>query len=74
MGLISKIYKAKETPVVIPPTPIVEPTELIEEVVLTDQDIDFILLKLRESNYKGYEFEKYAMIYSKLSTHILKNR
>lgn len=72
MGLISKIYKAKDTPVVAP-TP-VEPLESIEEVVLTDQDVDFILLKLRESNYKGYEFEKYAMIYSKLSTHILKNR
>jgi hypothetical protein len=72
MGLISKIYKAKENPVVAP-TP-VEPLESSEEVVLTDQEVDFILLKLRESTYKGHEFEKYATIYSKLSTHILKNR
>ena len=72
MGLISKIYKAKETPVVAPQP--VEPLESSEEVVLTDQEVDFILLKLRESTYKGHEFEKYATIYSKLSTHILKNR
>lgn len=72
MGLISKIYKAKENPVVA--APLVEPLESTEEVVLTDQEVDFILLKLRESTYKGYEFEKYAMIYNKLSAHILKNR
>ena len=72
MGLISKIYKAKETPVVAPTS--VEQFESTEEVVLTDQEVDFILLKLRESTYKGHEFEKYATIYSKLSTHILKNR
>jgi hypothetical protein len=72
MGLISKIYKAKENPVVAPTS--VEQFESTEEVVLTDQEVDFILLKLRESTYKGHEFEKYATIYSKLSTHILKNR
>jgi len=72
MGLISKIYKAKENTVVVPPP--VEQLESSEEVVLTDQEVDFILLKLRESTYKGHEFEKYATIYSKLSTHILKNR
>ena len=72
MGIISKLEKNKQQNGVVPvsnaPTvPLEEP-----EVVLTDQEIDFILLKLRESTYKGYEFEKYVTIYNKLSTHILK--
>lgn len=38
----------------------------IEEVVLSDQELEFILIKLRDSNYKGHEFEQYAKIYKKI--------
>lgn len=37
-----------------------------DEVVLTEQELEFILVKLRESNYRGHEFDMYARIYKKL--------
>lgn len=43
-----------------------------EQHVLTDQELEFILLKLRESNYKGYEFDMYARVYKKIAEHIKK--
>jgi hypothetical protein len=72
MGIISKLEKNRQQDGVVSvnttsKVPLEDP-----EVVLTDQEIDFILLKLRESTYKGYEFEKYVTIYNKLSSHILK--
>lgn len=36
------------------------------EVILSDQELEFILIKLRDSNYKGHEFEQYAKIYKKI--------
>lgn len=44
----------------------VKPQTKIEEVVLTEQELEFILIKLRESSYKGHEFDTYARIYKKL--------
>jgi hypothetical protein len=72
MGIISKLERNKqqsETPTV---NNEVQASLGTQEVVLTDQEVDFILHKLRESTYKGYEFEKYATVYSKLSSQILK--
>lgn len=40
--------------------------------VLTDQELEFILLKLRDSNYKGFEFDMYARVYKKIADHIKK--
>ena len=72
MGILSRLDKAKQQPTaeIVNNTP--ETSLENQEVVLTDQEVDFILHKLRESTYKGYEFEKYATVYSKLSSQILK--
>lgn len=72
MGIISKLEKNRQQNGVVPAStaPIVPLED--PEVVLTDQEIDFILLKLRESTYRGYEFEKYVTVYNKLSSHVLK--
>lgn len=40
--------------------------------VLTDQELEFILLKLRDSTYKGFEFDMYARVYKKIADHIKK--
>lgn len=72
MGLINKIEKNKQQPQIQSQPTEVEYFTSNQEVVLTDQEVDFILLKLRESTYKGYEFEKYVTIYNKLSSQILK--
>lgn len=72
MGIISKIEKNKQQNGVLPVNTAPKASLEDTEVVLTDQEIDFILLKLRESTYKGYEFEKYVTVYNKLSSHILK--
>lgn len=34
---------------------------------LTDKEVQFILTKLREANYKGAEFETFYVIFTKLS-------
>jgi len=34
---------------------------------LTDQEIQFILTKLRQANFKGAEFELFYVVFSKLS-------
>ena len=34
---------------------------------LTEREIQFILAKLREANYKGAEFETFYVIFTKLS-------
>lgn len=36
---------------------------------LNNQEIDFILNKLRESNYKGFEFEMFYAVWVKLNEH-----
>lgn len=36
---------------------------------LNNKEIDFILLKLRESNYKGTEFEMFYTVWVKLNEH-----
>jgi|SaaInlV_100m_DNA_5_1039725.scaffolds.fasta_scaffold108365_1 hypothetical protein len=41
-------------------------------VDLSDQEIQFVLSKLRQSNYKGDEFETFYIIFSKLSNLIKK--
>ena len=43
-----------------------EPTKQITEQ-LTEQEINFILTKLRNSEYKGTEFEMFHNIWMKLS-------
>lgn len=72
MGIISKLEKNKQQPEIQSQTTVVQTYAVDQEVVLTDQEVDFILLKLRESTYKGYEFEKYVTIYNKLSSQIIK--
>jgi hypothetical protein len=72
MGIISKIERNKQQSEVLTVINQAETPLENQEVVLTDQEVDFILHKLRESTYKGYEFEKYATVYSKLSSQILK--
>ena len=72
MGIISKLEKSKQQPETPAVNNEVQAPLGTQEVVLTDQEVDFILHKLRESTYKGYEFEKYATVYSKLSSQILK--
>jgi proline dehydrogenase len=32
----------------------------------TKEELEFIIAKLQESNYRGYEFEKYYQVYRKL--------
>lgn len=34
---------------------------------LTEQEIDFVLTKLRQANYKGVEFEMFYNVFTKLS-------
>jgi hypothetical protein len=72
MGILSRLDKTKQQPTTEIVNNTSEPPTGSQEVVLTDQEVDFILHKLRESTYKGYEFEKYATVYSKLSSQILK--
>lgn len=72
MGIISKLEKNKQQSEAQVQHLGVEYSGINQEVVLTDQEVDFILLKLRESTYKGYEFEKYVAVYNKLSSQILK--
>jgi hypothetical protein len=71
MGIVNKLDKSRQQTVTSPADNITPPNSN-QEVVFTDQEVDFILHKLRESTYKGYEFEKYATVYSKLSSQILK--
>lgn len=33
----------------------------------TKEELEFIIVKLQESSYKGYEFEKYYQVYRKLA-------
>lgn len=72
MGILSRLDKNKQEPTTETINTTSETHTVAQEVVLTDQEVDFILHKLRESTYKGYEFEKYATVYSKLSSQILK--
>jgi len=72
MGIISKLERNKQQPETPTINNEIQAPLGTQEVVLTDQEVDFILHKLRESTYKGYEFEKYATVYSKLSSQILK--
>jgi hypothetical protein len=37
-----------------------------EEPVLSAEELEFMIHKLREAPYKGYEFEKYFRIHKKL--------
>ena len=41
----------------------------MKDYKLSNKDIDFILLKLRESNYKGSEFEMFYTVWVKLNEH-----
>ena len=41
----------------------------IVDYKLTNKEIDFILSKLRESNYKGFEFEIFYAVWVKLNEH-----
>lgn len=72
MGIISKLEKNKQQSEIQSQPTVVQSYAVDQEVVLTDQEVDFILLKLRESTYKGYEFEKYVTVYNKLSSQIIK--
>lgn len=72
MGIISKLEKTRQQSEIQSQPAVVQSYAVDQEVVLTDQEVDFILLKLRESTYKGYEFEKYVTIYNKLSSQIIK--
>lgn len=67
MGLIGNIHKTHNT------ITTQDEEKIKQEVVLTDQEVDFILHKLRESTYKGYEFEIYSIIYSKLASQVINN-
>jgi hypothetical protein len=40
----------------------------IEKGSLTKQEIEFILSKLRNSEYKGHEFERFYVIWVKLNS------
>lgn len=40
----------------------------IEKGSLTKQEIEFILNKLRDSSYKGHEFERFYVIWVKLNS------
>ena len=35
-------------------------------VDFTKEELEFIIIKLQESSYKGFEFEKYYQVYKKL--------
>tara|TARA_Y100001972_G_scaffold113704_1_gene148687 strand:+ start:495 stop:695 length:201 start_codon:yes stop_codon:yes gene_type:complete len=39
----------------------------ITKETLTEQEIDFVLTKLRQANYKGVEFEMFYNVFTKLS-------
>lgn len=65
MGIISKL-NAQNSNIKPEPQPEKNIPTKIEEVILSEQELEFILIKLRESNYKGHEFEIYARIYKKL--------
>tara|TARA_B100000212_G_scaffold92239_1_gene67700 strand:- start:789 stop:989 length:201 start_codon:yes stop_codon:yes gene_type:complete len=39
----------------------------IPKETLTEQEIDFVLTKLRQANYKGVEFEMFYNVFTKLS-------
>jgi len=39
----------------------------IANETLTEQEIDFVLTKLRQANYKGVEFEMFYNVFTKLS-------
>ena len=39
----------------------------IAKETLTEQEIDFVLTKLRQANYKGVEFEMFYNVFTKLS-------
>ena len=39
----------------------------IAKETLTEQEIDFVLTKLRQGNYKGVEFEMFYTVFTKLS-------
>ena len=41
----------------------------LKDYKLTNKEIDFILSKLRESNYKGFEFEIFYAVWVKLNEH-----
>lgn len=42
--------------------------KLIEKGSLTQKEIEFILGKLRNSEYKGHEFERFYVIWVKLNS------
>jgi hypothetical protein len=60
MGIVSKMGTASAN------KPEVKSQVRLDEIVLTEQELEFILIKLRESSYKGHEFDTYARIYKKL--------
>ena len=60
MGIVDKAMK------IAPIKTETKPQIKLEEVILTEQELEFILVKLRESNYRGHEFDTYARIYKKL--------
>jgi len=37
---------------------------------LSKQDLEFVLQKLRESNYKGHEFEHFYKVWTILTNHL----
>ncbi len=44
----------------------------INKVELSGDELKFILVKLKEANYKGAEFELFYSIWQKLSSHLKK--
>ena len=43
-----------------------QPEDKKPVVDFTKEELEFIIIKLQESSYKGFEFEKYYQVYKKL--------
>jgi hypothetical protein len=65
MGLVKRDQKVSQ-PIQVTPQP------KMDEVILTNQEVEFILSKMREATYKGHEFDMYARLYKKLVDQIKK--